>query len=118
MRTYKATYENFNNGQWTTFTNLNEAKSIITQVLEKSWDNYYTVWIYEYNSIGRHCASYYLSIKDKKWHMIKVSPLSYSSWREANSVIKFLVLPFFYLFGLKKYEEEKIQRTINLNKRK
>lgn len=95
---------------------LSEIKNKIELAMGENFDDYMTSWIMEYNIIGRHSAQHYFSMKDKKWHRMKVSITSDSSWSGAVSPLREIARYFIKVLGYKEKQDKQLNEWIRKSK--
>lgn len=95
---------------------LSEIKNKIELAMGENFDDYMTSWIMEYNIIGRHSAQHYFSIKDKKWHILKVPITSNSSWHGAVEPLRSIAHWLLKVLGYKDKQDKQINEWIRKRK--
>ncbi len=75
-----------------------------------TFDNYECAWINQWNIIGRHCSSYYFSMKHKGWHKVVHKVTDCQSWFFAKQPFKIVALFFLDLLGYKKKQEQELRK--------
>ena len=113
IKMVKACYNNIKNGILTPYESVDKAKAIIEKCMGENYEDYFTAWIYESNTIGRLVYSYYFSIKDKKWHKQKFKITSPASWNNARPPYKQIAWSLLSLLGYVKRENNEISKIIS-----
>lgn len=72
--------------------------------------DYETAWIMEYNWIGRNSAQYYFSMKDKKWHKLKIGIEQMDSWASAIEPFRTVVWWILTKLGYKAKQEKQLRK--------
>ena len=117
MKKYEGKYESFDKPVWSNSLlqlqeHIENSGGYGGNPEECNFIDYESAWIYEYNIIGRHIASYYFSILDKKWHRLELDISNWMSWNKAVFPFKQIAQWYLEFFGYRKIQIDSMKKFV------